>query len=56
MIKSEREMKNNSLHYGNLLKPPIKSHICECLSNISNSSERKNTPFEGFEHQSKEEL
>ena len=30
MTKSDKEMKNNSLHHSNLLKPPIKCHICEC--------------------------
>ena len=33
MIKSDKEMKNNSIHHCNLLKPPIKCHICEYLGN-----------------------
>ena len=36
MIKSGKEMKNNSNSHGNLLKPPVKYHICEYLSRIGN--------------------
>ena len=43
-------MKNNSVHHSNLLKPPIKCHICEYLSR---NGKEKDTPLEGFEPQSK---
>ena len=36
MIKADKEMKNDSIHHSNLLKPPIKRHICEYLSRIGN--------------------
>ena len=29
MIKSDKEMKNNSIRYSNILRPPIKCNICE---------------------------
>ena len=29
MIKSDKEMKNNNIRHSNILKPPIKCHICE---------------------------
>ena len=40
MIKSDKEMKNNSIHHS-------------ILSELAILSERKNMPFEGFEPQSK---
>ena len=36
MIKSDKGMKNHSTHRSNLLKAPIKCHICEYLSRIGN--------------------
>ena len=29
MIKSDKEMTNNNMYQSNLLKPPVKCHICE---------------------------
>ena len=29
MMKSDKEMKNNSIRHSNILKCPIKYHICE---------------------------
>ena len=34
--KSDKKMKNNSIYQSNLLRPPIKCHICKCLSRIGN--------------------
>ena len=50
MIKSDKERKNSSIHHSNLLKFPIKCHICEYLQS---RLKEKNTPLEGFEPQSK---
>ena len=45
MIKSDKEMKNNSKHHSNLLKPPIKCHICEYLPGLAILSERERYPL-----------
>ena len=34
MIKSDKEIKSNSIHHSKLLKPPIKCHIYEYLYRI----------------------
>ena len=41
MIKSFKEMKYNSTPHRNLLKLPIKCHICECLSRSGNPESKR---------------
>ena len=45
MIKSDKEMKNNSTHHSNLLKPPVTCHICEYLSRIDNPVWERKIPL-----------
>ena len=53
MIKSNKEIKNNSLHHSSLLKPPIKCHFANVsVPALPILSERKNAPLEGLEPQS----
>ena len=54
MIKSDREMKNNSIHHRNLLKQI--PHLRMSFQDWQFCLKEKNTPLEGFEPQSKPKL
>ena len=56
MLKSDREMKNNSIHHSNLLKPLSNAPFANVFPGLAILSERKNTPLEGFETHSKVKL
>ena len=49
MIKSDKKVKNISIHHSNLSKPPIKCYIANVSSALAIMSERKHTPLEGFQ-------
>ena len=40
-MKSDKEMKDNSIHYSNLLQPPIKCQICDVFPGLECLSERE---------------